>query len=418
MNKYKYVKYKNKYVHKKNKQIGGFYLEHIILHNDPELNKQLKLKIIEKCNINFVIAKNEIIKAITNESALKTQCKTNDAQWIDCETTCSDVVRKYINKEILSTVYILSILSKSVIYIGDTDFQNTIEFSSAITDIDDITGIWEHDKQYFTIKKYGNVDNNKASNGRLIMGFGPSASGKTYWAKNIIKIFSQTSNFPQSFISIDGGIYRENSKIYNITKDAAQQAVCAVGFSNLVLSSFSFCKQSLFSSDVVKSIVTSYLAQQSITINLYVPETLGGCINWLSFIPMFSCYNTYTKYVDITNDQKWIGLLIWQHKEKKDCDKDAKYKCFGCTESGKQREKQEGKMYSNNSWETSMLNGEKATVNAPGGSYKIHNSGGEKFDNKFCLSIIENLDKTKTTGTNIDLVMMENQTAFNFTYIY
>mgnify|MGYP001616296616 CR=1 FL=1 len=47
------------------------------------------------------------------------------------------------------------------------------------------------------------------------MGFGPSASGKSYWTKNIIKIFCKIyDNYPDTFISVDGGIYRETSKIY------------------------------------------------------------------------------------------------------------------------------------------------------------------------------------------------------------
>jgi hypothetical protein len=46
------------------------------------------------------------------------------------------------------------------------------------------------------------------------MGIGPSASGKTYFAKTIITMLSNTDlYFPKSFLSIDGGIYREKCYI-------------------------------------------------------------------------------------------------------------------------------------------------------------------------------------------------------------
>ena len=100
---------------------------------------------------------------------------------------------------------------------------------------------------------------------------------------------------------------------------------------------------------------------------MYIPETLGFC--------GLSCEDKYSKYIKITNDKRWIGLLIWQHRYANECNYSEKYKCKGCTESGEKRQIKEGKKYENDQWESSMNNGGAEFMKAPGGTFKIHNSG-------------------------------------------
>ena len=102
---------------------------------------------------------------------------------------------------------------------------------------------------------------------KLIMGFGPSASGKTYCAKSIIKILKSTDgNFPSVFMTIDGGIYREESIIYQLIINSLKYHKLA-GLNNMKISGFSlkyqFPKlQSLFDSTNIKKVVGTFLEQQ------------------------------------------------------------------------------------------------------------------------------------------------------------
>jgi len=92
-----------------------------------------------------------------------------------------------------------------------------------------------------------------------------------------------------------------------------------------------------------------------------------------------SCQKIIDRYVAVTKDTSWIGLLIWQHKYGKDHAKDLSFfeneECVGCTESGTDREKKEGKKYSNGAYEGSMEKGLHYLMMALGGQYEIHNCG-------------------------------------------
>ena len=281
------------------------------------------------------------------------------------------------NIEMNSTAYILKVLGNSVIGDKGDNLIITIDQSN----IENITGKWENDKRLFRFKiPEGNINN------RLIMGFGPSASGKTYWAENIIKILSEKiENFPKTFITIDGGEYREYSQVYQDVVEIFKKKGHG-GFNQLVLSGFNPTnprQTSLFGAGKIKKIIIDYLSNYKGQISLYVPETLGDCGN----NRLSSCDPKIKKYTDITGDTDYIRLMIYQHKTGLDCDMDTEYKCVGCTESGKMREIDEGKKYSNATYEHSYNEGKKQVKN--GGTYRfiIHNSGGKKTGNSYNKSI-------------------------------
>lgn len=308
--------------------------------------------------------------------------KQKSQEWTYCLSNCRTVASKYVEIEINSTAYILRCLQMSML----NGKQLRLRFTG---NVKDISGKWKEDKKMFKILNFGPIGRNSwlGKDGRLIMGFGPSASGKTYWANNLIQILAKMDkSFPDTFISVDGGIYREASNIYQQIVQTTLR-VGIEGLNNLIPSGSSK-KNELFPTRKVKKSIREYLAKQK-TPNIYVPETLGGCLT------RFDCQSKYSAYKKITNDKNWIGVCIWQHKFGKDCTFSPQFRCVGCTESGKEREKGEGKKYSNKAWGISYNNG---ITNAKRAKkwFIIHNAGGKKTGGSFNKSKIESNETIPT----------------------
>jgi len=338
----------------------------------------------------------DIIQAKIQETNQKGDKKD---KWVEC-LNCTEIA-ELIKTELSSTEYILSVLVKS--FLKASTSKTTISFKF---ELKDMTGLWEQDKD--KIEMVFSPPINQKQKQRLIMGFGPSSSGKTYCAQKMIDVFSKSSpNFPQNFITIDGGIYREASKIYQMIVATLRENGIA-GFSNLVVAGLNLTKTSLFNSDSTKKIIIEYLKKYRGKISLYVPEVLSSC-GYTSGLGLDKCDKKYEPYIEITGDRtSWIGLLIWQHKEGKNCNFTDPYKCLGCTESGTQRQISEGKQYSNTAWQHSMDQGLIAIKNAPGGGYKIHSTGGKKWyvnntTEQNCLIVIEVVKKPSPNLPNIDI---------------
>jgi hypothetical protein len=323
------------------------------------------------------------IKTLIDDKAL--ECKK---EWKACKGDCYKTLYQLVQTETHSTEYILKALSMMVLSIEEKKILFTLK-----SDITNLSGIWEHDSQYIQMERFNDIS------ARLIMGFGPSASGKTYWAKNLITILSQNSTFPKTFLSIDGGILREASLVYQTIINAIKTQ-CIAGLDNLVLSNFSLLSGSIFDSEKIKPVILKYLETQE-KFPIYFPETLGGCG---SMRPK-ACDEKINKYVKLTGDENWIGVFIWQHLHGSQCTYEGEQKCVGCSESGRAREIKEGKKYSEISYEHSYTQGLKELAKAPGGQYNIHNCGRPdgkstiKFngDNEFLVTLNkeENRDKYK-----------------------
>jgi len=292
--------------------------------------------------------------------------------WLACHGDCHAVLKKWLDRELTSTAYILRVLSKSIISTKESNEPLHIRIVGDSYG----TGKWAEDSLE---RKFRIINDIGPTQSRLIMGFGPSASGKTYWAKNIIEMLHGANpEFPDTFMSIDGGVYREASLVYQTIINTIQQT-CIEGLTNLVLSSWKPLEHSLFDSSIVKQSVTEFLLAQKrnyrIHISLYVPETLGDC-GELANLRIKHCDSKYSKYIDITDDKKhWLGILFWQHKHGRDCDLTEVYRCTGCEESGQSREKKEGKKYSSGAYDNSMKQGLTELVKAPGGQIIVHNAG-------------------------------------------
>jgi len=197
---------------------------------------------------------------------------------------------------------------------------------------------------------------------RLIMVFGPSASGKTTSSNEMIKLFStKYTDFPTCFMTLDGGKCRKASILYQMI----------IGYS--LEYNVDITKYNIFPK-VKQKLIQYYENQRSqynTMISLYIPITLGK-----------SYLQSYSKYIEMTNDYNWIGIFIWQHKF--ECSYEGVEKCNGCVMSGMEREKIEGKKYKNYKWEGSMEKGLIEVKKAPGGFYYVHNNG--KKDRNYIIT--------------------------------
>ena len=289
--------------------------------------------------------------------------------WIICNKTCYKALTEIIRHEVTKTAYFLRLLINSIIYIPrphEEELLKLLKLSIKIENYHEITGYWETDYQYISIRGIQNDSENGMFNNRLIMGFGPSASGKTFMTEQAIKLFMDSDPlFPNKFITFDGGIVREVSKIYRLIVDTTKKQKLN-GIANLMGSG----DDDLFVTGDIKKKFKQFLElpKYSGMISLYVPETLSKCI-------LKQCDSIVQPFINITGDSKWIGLLIWQHKTGEECTKKFEFKCVGTTASGKYREKDEGKKYSSKAHSMSMRNGRYMLSKAPGYRLDIHNSG-------------------------------------------
>ena len=386
------------------------YLDNVIVvinNKEKQLNllPEIRNKILSPEIMNLTDAEEQIEETVDLVTGKKeTKIKEGKAKWIYCEKTCVKALSSQIEKEIHSTAFMLRVLSNSVIDTTANDEgengQLPLKF---ILDLGegDLTGVWENDHQYFKLKEL----DPQTERSRLIMGLGPSAAGKTFWARNVIKLMGKANNnFPRSFLSVDGGLVRELSYVYQDIIRALAKHPKINGFNNLVSSGWDPFHKSLFEAGRVKSAIREYLKTQKpfsdskLPVSIYVPETLGS-----PDVPILK--NGFKKgvgkYVKITGDNNWIGLYIWQGRTpQKDQEWVNEFKlknpqfanenidALSTTLSGKGRELTEGKKYSSHAYNNSESHGYKALNKAPGARIDIHNSGGKQTNGVFNKSVV------------------------------
>ena len=380
------------------------YLAKVNIENYQNTNPTLMTDILNPDIFNFTVAKNTVDRVVQNiVDRDKKKRKHDDGIWTYCTGGCVAELTKLINKELKSTAFMLRFMSNSTIDItadDDTGLNGEYPLTFIYNNPSgkQVTGIWENDKELFDLKP---LDLREGANARFIAGLGPSAAGKTYWAKNAINLLGQTDpTFPKSFLSIDGGAAREFSVVYQDIIKALESHPEIGGFKNLVSAGWDPIHTSLFNAGKAKKSVIAYLKEQKkknngkALVSLYVPETLGN--------PFDNSKKKLDKFVEATGDYRWIGLYIWQgvtpKKDKEWVDKIKKQypalaneniEAKSTTVSGQSREKTEGKKYSSSAYGTSKKHGLAMMRIAPGARIDIHNSGGKKTGETFNKSVVQ-----------------------------
>jgi hypothetical protein len=436
------MNYTEYFAHQKNNKLilfdlSDYHTREILIYLYSLLNFSKADKTYFFTNANKMICE-EMHKLVNKiPSCCDSNCSITQQEhtkWKLCIGKCHHQLTTLINYEITSTAYYLRLFINSIIYLPQNqnisklslriEYQNTIneeQFgnhrmtinplyrgseSSTDNPIEslNLTGKWDHDKHRIKIIGVEKKNIGGGNKNRLIMGFGPSASGKTYLTSLMIKLFQQVfPQFPEIFISVDGGIIRDVSVIFRMIVEQAKNHMA--GISNLIVTATSKINAGisqlkrhvskvsanmsqssfdLFPSSEIKKHFIEYLGTKySGNISLYVPDTISSC----SLINFENCQKVVLPYITITGDNNWIGLLIWQHKYVKDCNKTIK--CIGTVELGTKRAISEGKKYSDIGWHSSMANGYYMLSHAKI-RLSIHNSGYTKIK-----SIIEDLSEIK-----------------------
>jgi len=318
----------------------------------------------------------ETLSKMVNMDVYKTgKMTTKNDTWKKCERQCFRFWKMLVEKEVHSTAYMLRLIANSIL----GGYGGSISFVVDDSKSQNLTGVWEQDYQKINLLMTDETEKNKKK--RTILGFGPSSSGKTYWAEQIIELFvNQDLTFPKIFLSVDGGKMREVSVVYQMI--LKQNEIKQIpGFLNLVSAGINLLNPSIFASDKIKKQLMKFLQFQSQQgnppISLYVPETLGGCY--------FDCPDKYNKYIKLTGDYEgWIGLMIYQHLQ--NCPFPVGYQCVGTKPAGKNRQITQGKKYSASAYQNSFKNGRIHLQKSPFCRLEIHNSGGK---DKSKTSIIE-----------------------------
>ena len=275
----------------------------------PMHNDDVTRIIIKK----YVEVNNSVLQQLDFIVSSLPQRDLNNKQWTNkCSTDCAQTLKAMLIDETNTTAYMLYTFVKSIVWcvtgspknrtIGnlektylemnylfqslfypqyrfDANFIHSIDhdFIGFVTRLKEyikfeytsapFTGVWENDSENIriTLRKPGLQ--------RLILGFGPSASGKTFIAKTMIELLIEDEN--KFFISIDGGLYRETSIIYQTILEKVKQRGY-IGLTNM--------HKIIFDASVLKNKFMDFLNttkrqtnQTNQNFSLYVPETLGGC---------------------------------------------------------------------------------------------------------------------------------------------
>ena len=296
---------------------------------------------------------------ITNE-------ENNFVEWMKCDKKkhCDSAALHYLWRiERESTIYMLRILNMG--YISkkdDTSRPLIINFdlshgsltSTSTVRNATLTGIWSED--YHNVKLALATTEGAIT---FVLASGPTGAGKTFMGEKIC----EKLDLPP-MISIDGGIYRDCSIVYQIIKHVLKMKGWA-GMRNLVFTTtlekihsvprllrISWTKffEGIFDTEKVKNLVSQYLHNQKrlyrINFPIYVPDTL-------SFTPSMNDYKDFLELTGYsgknTDRMNIVNAVIYQHWEGGEkCPLKPQNKCVGCLASGQEREIREGKKYPDN----------------------------------------------------------------------
>lgn len=332
-----------------------------------------------------------------------------------------DIKTKLLECDVEKTIYNLLSLKASILDSNGKNVKNLKIFINA-----SLEGTWEEDKNKITLlalktNPFGEPGSATTSEQNpfklksprlnlLLLGFGPSAAGKSYMIENLIphlrKAVSVKKLLPSEFtISVDGEIFRENSIFYTYILLLAN-LLGKIGYADTDKSGVSLMKKgtnlvrtlsmkkttaniSLLNTTDLKKKFKDYLCNdggpnKSIfngNYNIYLPDTLSSS----SEFKLGIWTNLNKNKQGLQNSSFVIPMLIFQCLNEKN-PPTCKY-CKGTYKSGTERSKLSGKKYDPRSYNKSMTNAITALKDEYLKSKSlvrviIHNSGGKKDDDQ------------------------------------
>ena len=285
------------------------------------------------------------------------------SEWEKCNSDCISILKGFVDIETSMTFYWIKYLNECLIKSSDT---SKIE----ITCSDKLTGLWEVDRDKLKIVVKSDMGENNISG--VIPVIGPSASGKTVWVVNLVKslgeggqelirhIYREEEYEPYlaGVLNIDGGIMREMTDVGRAIVDCLRsQNRSTVGISN-------YHGNIVDSSDIKRKLIdflTHVHSTHDSKFMVALPDTATSSMGLGSAGIKFKNYMFGSLGIRgfVTTEFIPICFYVYQHLTSGDCKYanttfegrgtrviEGGFKCVGCTESGREREKEEGKKYS------------------------------------------------------------------------
>ena len=161
----------------------------------PVLKKYLRSSFI-KGNTEILLERLSFLNKRTYKKEIRKTIflllSKDDVSWKKCIGSCSKILQHWIHLETKTTAFFLRVLYNCLI--GNK--------SNARIEIQNPTGLIDDDIHSMKL----HIKDNKS---RLIFGFGPSASGKTFLVNEILSILKKKDKkFKKIIINIDVGIIR------------------------------------------------------------------------------------------------------------------------------------------------------------------------------------------------------------------
>ena len=284
------------------------------------------------------------------------------SDWEKCNSDCISILKGFVDMETSMTFYWIKYLNECLIKSTDS---SKIEITCSET----LNGIWADDRGKLKIVvKSDNGDNNISG---VIPVIGPSASGKTVWVVNLVKSLGEgeqklikhiygggSEHYLAGVLNIDGGIMREMTDVGRAIVDCLRsQDRSTVGISN-------YHGQIVNSSDIKRKLIdflTLVHTTHDSEFMVALPDTATSSyrigndgVNFKNYM-----FNSLGISGFVTTEFIPICFYVYQHVTSGDCKyanttfegngtqvNAGGFKCVGCTESGTEREKEEGKKYS------------------------------------------------------------------------
>lgn len=257
--------------------------------------------------------------------------------WTTLSTGDEKILHDLWQIERRSTIFWLNLLGASVIFPehAQTDLPYRLTWNGSTQNL---TGVWRYGDKHPDENGIQIQVSDNQNTPSFVLASGPSASGKTFFAKIIVDQI-----ILRPMVVVDGSLSRAHSLVYQTTKIVMDAAVVNMNVTvkndilKSVVKSLGFGE---FDSDKIKHHFMEFLqGKLRQGISIYIPDTLSSTesLHFVEELHNLSRADPAHSY----------QILIFQHLTPQQCPFfNTDYVCKGTEPSGRARQKQQSKKYS------------------------------------------------------------------------